>query len=71
MSHLPFIRLACGNGYYYFTMIVNIIGLILGFMMILNPVLSFLSASYIIAIYLLILGIDSVIFPLSLLDSSN
>lgn len=71
LSHLPFVRLTCGSGYYYFTIIVNIIGLILGFMMILNPVLSFLSASYIIAIYLLILGIDSVIFSLALLDSRN
>lgn len=62
LSHLPFVRLTCVSGYYYFTMAVNIIGLILGFTMILNPVLSFLSASYIIAIYLLILGIDSVIF---------
>ena len=71
LSHLPFVRLTCVSGYYYFTMAVNIIGLILGFTMILNPVLSFLSASYIIAIYLLILGIDSVIFSLALLDSRN
>ena len=68
LSHLPFVRMTCGNGYYYFTMIVNIIGLILGFLMILNPILSFLSVGYIIAIYLLILGIDGVIFSFVLLN---
>ena len=71
LSHLPLVRLLNGHGYYYFTMIVNIIGLILGFLMLMNPVISFLSASYIIVIYLLILGIDSIIFSLVLLGIGN
>lgn len=69
LTHLPFIRMTAGNGYYYFTLIANILGLILGFMMIFNPLISFLSASYMIGIYLLILGIDSLVFSLTLLDS--
>lgn len=48
---------------------MNILGLILGVLMIFNPFLSFLSASYLIGIYLIFLGIDSLVFALNLLDS--
>lgn len=40
LTHLPVIRLTAGSGYYYCTLIVNILGLILGFVMIVNPMLS-------------------------------
>ncbi len=69
LAHLPYIRLTAGTGYYYFTLVVNILGLILGVLMIFNPFLSFLSASYLIGIYLIFLGIDSLVFALNLLDS--
>lgn len=69
LAHLPYIRLSAGTGYYYFTLIVNIFGLILGFLMIFNPVISFISVSYLIGLYLLFLGIDSLVFALNLLDS--
>lgn len=68
LTHLSFIRMFVGSIYYYFTLIVNILGIILGFMMIANPFFSLLSASYTIGIYLLVLGIDSVVFGLSLLS---
>lgn len=69
LTHLPYIRLTVGNGYYYFTLAVNILGLILGFLMIFNPYLSFLSISYLIGFYLLFLGIDSLVFAIHLLGS--
>ena len=40
LAHLGVIRLLSGAGEYYFTLVVNIIGLILGFLMILRPMLS-------------------------------
>lgn len=68
LSHLPFIRMVSGNGYYYFTMVMGILGLILGFMMLFNPWISFFSVGYIIGMYLVILGIDSLVFGLTLLN---
>ena len=68
LTHLSYIRRFAGTGYYYFTLIVNILGLILGCLMIFDPFISFLSVSYLIGTYLLFLGIDSLIFGLNLLD---
>ena len=69
LAHLPFIRITSGFGYYYFTLFVNIIGLVLGIMMIFDPFISFFSIVYLIGIYLIFLGVDSIVFALNLLDS--
>lgn len=69
LAHLPFIRVTCGAGYYYFTLFVTIIGLVLGIMMIFDPFISFFSMGYLIGMYLIVLGIDSIVFALNLLDS--
>ena len=50
--------------YYYFSLLLNILGLILGFMMLFSPMLSFLTIraiSYLVAVYLVLFGIESVI----------
>lgn len=60
LSHLNFLRLRAGKGYYYFVMIVNILGLVLGCLMLLSPQLSLLSMNAVIGTYLLLLGIDCV-----------
>lgn len=67
LTQISCVRFARGNGYYYFALISNILGIILGFLMIFNPVFSVLSISYLIGIYLLLLGVDSVIFSLNLI----
>lgn len=67
LAHLPFIRLTAGTGYFCFTLIVNILGLVLGFLMVVNPLFSFLTAGYLIGAYLLFLGIDSLVFARNLL----
>jgi conserved hypothetical protein len=65
LTHLNIIRLTAGNGYYYFTLIVNILGLLLGLIMIFNPLISFLSVSYIIGFYLILIGIDHFVLAAS------
>ncbi len=65
LSHLQTIRMTAGNGMYYFTLIVNIIGLILGFMMLLRPVFTLLSVTYIVSLYLILLGVDSIAIAIS------
>ena len=65
LAHLGVIRLLSGAGEYYFTLIVNIIGLILGFLMILRPMLSLTAVGCIAGAYLILLGIDSVVMAFS------
>lgn len=65
LTHLPLIRMTAGTGYYYFTLIVNILGLLLGFVMIFNPLMSFFSVSYIIGSYLILIGIDHLVLAVS------
>ena len=64
LTHTNFVRLIGNRFYYYFALILNILGLILGFLMLLSPVLSFLTIraiSYMIAVYLILFGAESVI----------
>ena len=60
LSHLNFIRMTAGEIYYWFALIVNIIGIILGIMMIARPMLSLFSAGYLIGTYLILLGVDNI-----------
>lgn len=60
LSHLDFLRLRAERGYYYFVMVVNILGLVLGCLMLMSPRLSMLSMNAVIGAYLLLLGADCV-----------
>ncbi|MDD5804723.1 HdeD family acid-resistance protein [Blautia sp. HCP3S3_H10_1] len=68
LTHLPLVRLA-GSFFYYFTMIVNIMGIILGCLMIIWPAIALFSAGFIIGFYLILLGIDSVVIACSDMDA--
>lgn len=65
LAHLPFIRQEAGNGYYHFILIANIIGMVLAVLMLFQPVFSYFSLGLIIGIYLILLGIDSVVLGVS------
>ena len=65
LTHLGIIRYVAGSGYYYFSLILNIIGLVLGFLMLLQPALAFLSMGFVIGAYLILLGIDSLVLAFS------
>ena len=59
-----FIHLSGNRFYYFFSLILNILGLILGFVMIFSPSISFLTIkiiSYFVAAYLILFGIESII----------
>lgn len=64
LSHLGIVRITAGRGYYYFTMVVNIIGLIMGVLMIIQPAAALLTVNYLIGFYLLLLGIDNIVLAL-------
>ena len=64
LTRTNLIRLIGNPFYYYFSLILNILGLILGFVMIFSPILSFMTIraiSYFAAIYMILFGIESVI----------
>lgn len=65
LAHLSAIRALAGRGVYWLTLAVNVLGIIMGVMMIVHPMLAIISTSYIIGLYLLLLGIDGVIMACS------
>ena len=72
LSNLNKIRFFAGEFPYYFTLILNVLGLVLGGMMILNPWISLLSVPLIIGIYLLLLGVpDGPLSPAAMLSAGQ
>ncbi len=65
LTHLNHIWLIAGHGIYVFTLIVNIIGLILGFMMLLSPLFTLTAVRSFAGVYLILLGIDSIVMASS------
>ena len=65
LSLLNTIRFIAGNFVYWFTMIVNIIGLVLGVVMIFSPNISVAAVAYIVGAYLVLFGIDCIILAFS------
>lgn len=65
LCHLSAIRFIAGSGVYYFTMVLNIIGLVLGFMMLLSPLFTLETICYFAGLYLMLLGVDSIVMAFS------
>lgn len=65
LTHLPMIRMTAGEGYYYFTLVICILGLVLGLVMLLDPLLSLVSVSAIIGCYLILTGVDHLVLAVS------
>lgn len=65
LTHLNHIRLVAGNRMYLFTLIINSIGLILGFLMFLSPLFTITTIRCLAGIYLILLGIDGVLTAVS------
>ena len=64
LSHIYVFRLAGMKFFYIFTLILNIVGVVLGIMMFFNPLLTFMTMrfmGYIVAGYLILLGVDSIV----------
>lgn len=65
LMHQSFIRTRLDGGLYYFTLVANIIGLILACLMLFEPVLAYFSLNVFIGVYLILLGIDSIVLAFS------
>ena len=71
LGSLDLVRMTAGPVYYYFSLIINIIGLILGVFMILNPWAAWFSLSVLIGCYLLIVGIEGIVMALAVLSDRS
>ena len=69
LSHLNVVKYTAGNFFYVFSMVVNIIGLVLGFLMIFTPSISLLSLGAVLGGYLILLGADNIVMAFSGLGS--
>lgn len=50
------------RGYFWFALIMNILGIILGFMLLSNPLVSALTLGFLVGVYLMIFGITQIIY---------
>ena len=64
LTHLNIVRLVAGKGSYYLTLTANIIGIVLGVMMLFDPMLSIVSMSALIGADLILLGVESIVFAI-------
>lgn len=69
IAHLSYAKPMIGRGYFTFALIVNILGLILGVLMLVYPKLSLVSLNLILAFVLLLTGVDSLVEALSKLGA--
>ena len=65
LTHLHYIRLTAGKRMYYFTLVINIIGLILGIMMLLSPLFTLATIRCFASSYFILLGIEGVLLAFS------
>ena len=65
LSHLHHIRFIAGQGMYTFTLIINIIGLVLGLLMVFSPLFTLNLILCFASAYLVLLGIDGVVTAVS------
>ena len=65
LTHLGHIRFVAGDGIYWFSLVVNIIGLVLGFLMVMNPFFTIRTIRCFASAYLLLLGVDSIVMAFS------
>ena len=65
LSHLYHIRLIAGRGVYGLILAINLIGLALGVMMLLSPFFTLAAIRSFASLYLILLGVDSVLMAAS------
>lgn len=65
LMHLDIVRFCMGKGCFYFSLVVNILGLVLGIMMLFEPVFTLVAAGTLIGVYLIGAGVESVVLAFS------
>lgn len=71
LANLNYVKSVFGNGYFWLSLIVNILGLVVGFILLFNLGLSAATLVMFIAYYLLLLGIGAIISGIAFLVSKD
>lgn len=53
---------AISTGYFWFSLILNILGIIIGFMLMVNPITSALTLSFLVGFYFMLVGILNIVY---------
>ncbi len=61
LMNLGLTKLFNGKVYFYFSLVLNILGLILGILLLFNPFLSAVMMVFLIGFYLTLLGVDGIV----------
>mgnify|MGYP001002077538 CR=1 FL=1 len=64
LFNLSYVKYFGGKALFYFSLIINIIGLLLGFVLLFNPFASALTLVYLIGIFLIVSGIGSIVISI-------
>lgn len=69
LTHLNTIRLIAGNACYYISLVMNVVGLVLGIMMLIEPMYAFVTADTLVGIYLIAAGVEAIVIAFSKVGS--
>lgn len=61
LASLSWLRFVAGRGAYYAALVLNILGLVLGAVLVVLPTASILTLGYLAAVYLIVLGAESLV----------
>ncbi|HIV46754.1 MAG TPA: DUF308 domain-containing protein [Candidatus Acutalibacter stercorigallinarum] len=61
LASLSWLRFVAGRGAYYAAVVLNLIGLVLGVLLVVLPTASLLALGYLAGVYLIVLGVESLV----------
>ena len=61
LASLSWLRFVAGRGAYYAALVLNLMGLVLGAVLVVLPTASILTLGYLAAVYLIVLGAESLV----------
>lgn len=51
-----------GSGYFWFSLIINILGIIVGILLVMSPITSALTISFLVGFYFMLFGITNIVY---------
>ena len=69
LSHISTVRYFAGNSFGLVSLLLNIVGIVIGVMLLIEPITAVVAFGYLIGLYLTVLGIDSIASALSKMGS--
>lgn len=61
LANLGFVKATVGNGMFWLLLVLNVLGVVLGAIMLLNPAATISAIPLIFSFYLLVLGVESIV----------